>query len=316
MNIYFLTIRKLATLLIFSALSLQATSEEHLTTPFNFIDGTSTTLADFKGKSPVYLKFWASWCQPCMKQMPHFEAIQQKYGDKIKVISINIAINDELADVKEVMAKYHLTMPTVMDVSGDLAKAFQFKATPYHLLFDKNLNLLHLGHQANETLDNKIDLVSQQKNIEKLNINTLPDENSHNNIKLDLAGPKLKALFFSATWCDWYFKESRESYSTNCISAQQQVNKLAEQYPNIIWQGVISRLWTGEDELNNYQKRYSLQYPVDIDQSNQWFYNFKVKKLPTLIIIQDKKQLLRITDFSTSNKQLISLHKLLETSAH
>lgn len=37
------------------------------------LDGGSVALAELAGRKPVYLKFWATWCKPCRKQMPHLE---------------------------------------------------------------------------------------------------------------------------------------------------------------------------------------------------------------------------------------------------
>lgn len=71
-------------------------SEELLNMPISLISGEVVTLKQYQGKKPVYLKFWATWCKPCRKQMPHFEQITQQYGDNLQVIAINLGINDDL----------------------------------------------------------------------------------------------------------------------------------------------------------------------------------------------------------------------------
>lgn len=67
--------------------------------PIPLILGEETSLAEYRGEKPVYLKFWATWCQPCRKEMPHFEHVQSEYGDAVKVIGVNLAASDELKDV-------------------------------------------------------------------------------------------------------------------------------------------------------------------------------------------------------------------------
>lgn len=73
--------------------------EKLLAMPITLTTGEVITFADFKGKKPVYLKFWATWCQPCLKEMPHFEHVEQQYGNDIKVIGINLGMNETPEDV-------------------------------------------------------------------------------------------------------------------------------------------------------------------------------------------------------------------------
>lgn len=70
------------------------------------IDGKAIDLADLYGKKPVYIKFWATWCVPCSEQMPSFEDIYKKYGDKVQVIAVNTGISDNIKSVTEFSKKW------------------------------------------------------------------------------------------------------------------------------------------------------------------------------------------------------------------
>lgn len=152
--------------------------------PIPLITGKTTRLADFKGKKPVYLKFWATWCVPCRQQMPHFEQVQQTYGDQIEVIAINVGINDDIDSVNAAVREYGLSMPMAIDTSGDLAQAFRLVGTPYHLVFDKDMNLIHRGHKADSILDSSLALVAQRQQAEILDSGVLADIEA--DIPLDL----------------------------------------------------------------------------------------------------------------------------------
>jgi len=285
--------------------------EKLLNIPINLMSGETTSLSEYEGKKAVYIKFWATWCQPCRKEMPHFEHIKNEYGDYVEVIGINIGINDDIKAVETTIKEFGLTMPMAIDKSGDLAQAFRFIGTPYHLLFDRNLNLIHRGHKANESLDNKLALISQSKSVDLLSIDSLSENTP--DLKIDLNDDKIHALLFTATWCDWYLKESRPQNSMNCIKAQNNVNILSVTYPDIIWNGIVSRLWTGKKDLNDYKKKYSINHSTEIDMSNSLFHQYSVKNLPTLLLIRNNKILIKITNFSDSEK----LKKLIgEQIAH
>jgi len=299
-------------LLIIFSLNAYSTNlpEKLLNIPIPLISGQTTSLAMYEGKKPVYIKFWATWCQPCLKEMPHFQHVQNEYGDLIEVIGINIGINDDLQSVKKTIKAFGLTMPIAIDNSGDLAQAFRFIGTPYHLLFDRNMNLIHRGHEASESLDNKIALISQANVVDLLDADLLLENEP--DLKIDLDDGKLHVLFFTATWCDWYFKESRSEFSKNCIVAQNTVNGFSKKYPEVAWHGIASRLWTGENDLQDYKKKYSIAHPFSLDKSNQLFHEYSVKSLPTLLLIKDDKIILEVTGFSDNTKleKLLSNYKI------
>jgi thiol-disulfide isomerase/thioredoxin len=54
---------------------------------FQAPDGKTVRLADFKGK-PVLVNLWATWCGPCVKEMPTLDALAQRTRDKLVVLTV------------------------------------------------------------------------------------------------------------------------------------------------------------------------------------------------------------------------------------
>ncbi|HNQ04471.1 MAG TPA: redoxin domain-containing protein [Thiobacillaceae bacterium] len=271
-------------------------SEDLLHKPIFLISGKKTSLAEFQGKKAVYLKFWATWCQPCRQQMPHFEHVQREYGDEIEVIAINIGINDDMDSIRKTIREFGLTMPLAVDKNGDLAQAFRLIGTPYHLVFDKDMNLIHFGHKADSVLDSSLALVAQRKQAEIIDPTVLIEKEP--DIPLNLDDGKLHALFFTATWCDWYWAESRPQDSQGCIKAQQAVNSLYRETQYISWLGVINRLWTKDSDLTEYINKFSVRHPTAIDKSNRLFHQYAINALPTLVLIKHGAVVARLSDFT------------------
>lgn len=69
-------------------------------------------LTAYRGKV-VLLNFWATWCAPCLVEIPHFVDWQQKYGSRGFQV-LGVSMDDGAQPVREVYHKYRLNYPVVM----------------------------------------------------------------------------------------------------------------------------------------------------------------------------------------------------------
>ena len=62
---------------------------------FTVSDGQKTvSLSEFHGK-PVVLNFWATWCAPCIEEVPSIVALQKEMGDKVVVLAVSIDVDND-----------------------------------------------------------------------------------------------------------------------------------------------------------------------------------------------------------------------------
>ncbi len=76
------------------------------------LTGKPIHLSSYRGKV-VLLNFWATWCEPCLAEIPRFSAWQKKYGaEGLQVLGVSM--DDDSAPVQRVYRKYSLAYPVVM----------------------------------------------------------------------------------------------------------------------------------------------------------------------------------------------------------
>lgn len=76
------------------------------------LDHRQIDLADYRGKV-VLLNFWATWCGPCLTEMPRFVAWQREYGGHGLQV-IGVSMDDDAQPVRAAYRKYRLNYPVVM----------------------------------------------------------------------------------------------------------------------------------------------------------------------------------------------------------
>ncbi len=75
------------------------------------LDGSSWSLEAQRGR-PVLINFWASWCAPCMQELPHLEALwQQKGREGVSILAVSVDDPGDRAAVDRTVRRLNLTMP-------------------------------------------------------------------------------------------------------------------------------------------------------------------------------------------------------------
>lgn len=78
--------------------------------PLKKLDGSTDNLADYKG-SWVVVNYWATWCPPCLAEMPDLQAFHDKHvGKGAMVIGINVE-NSSPGQIEEFLDTYFITYP-------------------------------------------------------------------------------------------------------------------------------------------------------------------------------------------------------------
>ncbi len=80
------------------------------------LDGGATDLAALRGKV-VVLNFWATWCPPCVDEMPSLEKLHRALGSEGLVV-LGVSVDEDEATLRSFIQKVGVTFPTLRDPGG------------------------------------------------------------------------------------------------------------------------------------------------------------------------------------------------------
>jgi peroxiredoxin len=103
------------------------------------IDGRTFALSQHSGKEIVLLDFWATWCEPCARELPHLEALSQRYkGQGLLVVGVAMDGPETVASVAPFTRRYGVTFPVVLDEDTRVASLYNpRRAAPFMVIIDR-----------------------------------------------------------------------------------------------------------------------------------------------------------------------------------
>lgn len=120
--------------------------------------GETIKLSDFKGKV-IILDFWATWCPPCRKEIPHFVKLHNEYKDK-GVVIIGISLDREGPEkVKMFCEGMNVTYPVVMGNSKIVKDYGGIRGIPTTFIINKKQKIVKkiVGYTSYEVFKEQIE---------------------------------------------------------------------------------------------------------------------------------------------------------------
>jgi thiol:disulfide interchange protein len=104
--------------------------------PIQTLDGAPFDTAALSGKV-VVVNFWATWCVPCVREIPSFNKLHQELASKgVAVVGVSMDDDDAQAKVKSFLAKHRMEYPIALG-SDQVGTKFQLENYPVTLVFDR-----------------------------------------------------------------------------------------------------------------------------------------------------------------------------------
>ncbi|AZK48126.1 TlpA family protein disulfide reductase [Paenibacillus lentus] len=102
--------------------------------------GDKVLLSDYRGKV-VVLNFWASWCEPCVKEMPLINEVYE--SNQLDVATLFVNVGESKGTVNEFLTANRFEFPVMIDVTGKVAGLYGIVGLPVTYIIDKKGNLHH-----------------------------------------------------------------------------------------------------------------------------------------------------------------------------
>ncbi len=119
---------------------------------FGFVtcDGAEQTTAELAGR-PALINFWATWCPPCVKELPHFAQLAQDNADSVNVIGVSV---DESAQTVRKFLKRKALPYTLAWDGGGIASDLGINSIPVTIALDAkgNVAAIHHGYASADDL--------------------------------------------------------------------------------------------------------------------------------------------------------------------
>ncbi|MRN52707.1 TlpA family protein disulfide reductase [Paenibacillus monticola] len=99
------------------------------------IQGQKVRLADYKGQV-VVINFWASWCGPCVQEMPLIDRIHQTQAPEVTTLFINVG--ESKGTVVDYLESQHFSFPVSIDITGKVSGLYGITGLPATFIIDES----------------------------------------------------------------------------------------------------------------------------------------------------------------------------------
>ena len=116
--------------------------------------GSTYHLSDHMGKEVILIDFWATWCVPCMEEIPHLERMWEKYKAKgFSVVAVSMDGPETIADVPAFSRRNNMNFTVLLDEDSSIAGIYNpRKSAPLSVIIDRagHISAVREGYVAGD----------------------------------------------------------------------------------------------------------------------------------------------------------------------
>jgi peroxiredoxin len=116
------------------------------------LSGETVRLSDLRG-IPVLVNFWATWCGPCLLEMPAIQSRYDRHQSEFAVLAVNY--DEPIEQVRPYVDQLGLTFDVLLDPAGEVQRLYRVRGYPTTYLVDAEgvIRIQHIGLMSEEQLD-------------------------------------------------------------------------------------------------------------------------------------------------------------------
>ena len=106
----------------------------------NTVDGRTVSLSEHLGRAVVLINFWATWCTPCMYELPHLQALYEQYKDDgLDVLGVAMDGPETIASVAPFVRRHSIGFPVLLDEETRAVSLYNpQRSAPFNVLIDRS----------------------------------------------------------------------------------------------------------------------------------------------------------------------------------
>jgi len=115
--------------------------------------GQPADLRSYVGKTPVVIEFWGKWCGNCRELEPAMHAAHERYGDRVRFVTVAVSVDETPAEVADYARAHGLPSPVVYDETGAAVDAYNVPGTSFLVVLDRHGTVVYTGAGGTQDVD-------------------------------------------------------------------------------------------------------------------------------------------------------------------
>jgi cytochrome c biogenesis protein CcmG/thiol:disulfide interchange protein DsbE len=123
------------------------------------LNGETIRLSEMVGR-PVVISYWATWCNPCKKELPVLDQLSQEYRSQgLVVVTVNAIEQDSREEVQAMVGETSMTLPVLLDQGNQFASTYGALFFPTTIFVDASgvIRFIRLGDSSEADLRSKVE---------------------------------------------------------------------------------------------------------------------------------------------------------------